>query len=296
MFLVKINLALMKVVPFKIPKSTTEAFRVQVDDAPYLYNHLHQHPEIQLTLIKESGGTLIAGDYVGRFGEGDVFVIGSNQPHVFRNDRSSPAKKKRALAVSIFFDEYTLGAAFWQLPELKSLSQFFRTSAGGFKIIGKKRQQLAGNLEKLVIAKNIDKLLLFLEILKLLSNKKDLLPLSKQTIYRPIKNFDGNRLNNILEFTFKENHRAIKLVEIAGIANMTPEAFCKYFKMRTRKTYINFLNEIRIANACKLLLNSDRLIAAVCYEVGFNNLSNFNRAFKKVTGKTPGAYLRVADE
>jgi quercetin dioxygenase-like cupin family protein len=87
----------MKVVPFQIPKNTEEAFRVQVDDLPHLYNHLHQHPEIQLTLIKESNGTLVAGDYVGPFHPGDVFVIGGNQPHVFRNDEKFFKKDQKQL-------------------------------------------------------------------------------------------------------------------------------------------------------------------------------------------------------
>ncbi|MDP9229085.1 MAG: AraC family transcriptional regulator, partial [Bacteroidota bacterium] len=283
----------MKIVPFKIPKSTNETFRVQIDKIPYLYNHLHQHPEIQLTLIKESEGTLIAGDYVGRFKEKDVFVVGSDQPHVFRNDDKYFKKKFRAFAISIFFDDSTLGSFFWQLPEARDVLSFFRNSSTGFKITGKKQIQIAEHLEKLVTTKGLDKLILFLEIIKLLSTKKEMIPLSAPYSRKTIKTFDGNRLNEILEFTFKESHRSIKLEEIAKIANLTPEAFCKYFKTRTRKTYISFLNEIRISNACKLFMNEDLQVSSVCYEVGFNNLSNFNRIFKKVTGKAPKEYVKT---
>ena len=123
----------MKVVPFQIPKVTEEAFRVQVDVAPHLYNHLHQHPEIQLTLIKESNGTLIAGDYVGPFHMGDVFVIGGNQAHVFRNDEKFFSKRSRAIAITIFFDETTFGENFWMLEEMKPLQQFLKNSSGGLE-------------------------------------------------------------------------------------------------------------------------------------------------------------------
>lgn len=283
----------MKIVPFKIPKSTTEAFRVQVDDMPYLYNHLHHHPEIQLTLIKESQGTIIAGDHVGRFKAGDVFVIGSNQPHVFRNDAIYFKKNKRANAVSIFFDENTLGSTFWQSAELKDVRAFFQNSAGGYKVTDKKQQRIAHILEIISHAKGIEKLIHFLEVIKLLSTKKNLIPLSKQNIQPSIKSFDGTRLNQIFEYSFKESHRPIKLEEIARIANLTPQAFCKYFKTRTRKTYINFLNELRINNACQLLQNEDKPITSVCYETGFNNLSHFNRLFKKVTGRTPKEYRQL---
>lgn len=280
----------MKIVPFKIPKNTAEAFRVQVDDVPHLYNHLHQHPEIQLTVIKQSHGTLVAGDYVGPFNPGDVFVIGPNQPHVFRNDKSYFKKKSRAVTISIFFDETTIHPSFWKLPELKSLQTFLRNSSGGYKIGGDKKRLLEEKLDKLSTAEGINKLILFLEILKQFGTKKNIEPLSKQVIQRNIKTYDGKRLNEVLEFTFHEYHRLIKLEEVAAVANLSVEAFCKYFKTRTRKTYISFLNEIRINNACKLLAEEDKSIADICYETGFSNLSNFNRIFKKIKGMSPRAY------
>lgn len=283
----------MKVIPFKIPQTGKDAIHVQVDKVPHFYNHLHQHEEIQLTLIIKSEGTMIAGDYVSRFTEGDVYVIGSNQPHVFRNDISYFKRKKQAESITVFFDENTFGKTFWQAPEIKSFQYFFRNSNGGFKIMGRKKEALKTKLMQIADADGFDKLLLFIEIIKLLSNKKDLKPLSKITVQRSIKTFDGNRLNNILEFIFKESHRSIKLNEIASVANLTPVAFCKYFKTRTRKTYVHFLNEIRINNACQLLMNEDIPVTTVCYRVGFNNLSNFNKVFKKITGKTPKAYKQI---
>lgn len=282
----------MKVVPFQIAKNTEEAFRVQVDNMPHLYNHLHQHPEIQLTVIKESNGTLIAGDYVGPFHSGDVFVIGGNQPHVFRNDERFFKKRSKAIAITIFFDETTLGKNFWQLEEMKPLQQFLKNSAGGFRITGKKKRLLAEKLYSIVNAEGIDKLIIFLEILKALGNRKEMQSLAKPIIQRSIKSYDGNRLNKVIEFTFKEFHRTITLSEVSTLANLTPEAFCKYFKTRTRKTYINFLNEIRINHACRLL-TEDKNISGICYDCGFTNLSNFNRIFKKIKQVSPGEWRKI---
>ncbi len=282
----------MRVVPFRIPKSTQEAFRVQVDDIPYLYNHLHQHPELQITLIQQSEGTLMAGDYLGRFGAGDVFIIGSGQPHVFRNDEKYFRGEGRALSISIFFDDTTLGEYFWQLPELSFLRQFLHNSYGGFKVTREKRKLLEEKLLELTTHEGIDKLIIFLEILRLLADQEDLQPLSLQLFQRSIKTFDGSRLNQVLEFTFREYHRPIKLEEAAAVANLTVEAFCKYFKTRTRKTYINFLNEIRINNACRMLTENDDPVAGICFSAGFNNLSHFNRLFKKVNGLTPVEYRK----
>ena len=282
----------MKIVPFRIPKNTGEAFRVQVDDLPHLYNHLHQHPEIQLTLIKESNGTLVAGDYVGPFHPGDVFVIGGNQPHVFRNDEKFFKKRSKAIAVTIFFDEATFGDNFWLVEEMKSLQAFLKNSSGGFRITGRKKKLLAEKLLSIVNARGIDRLVIFLQILKLLAGRKEMYPLTKPIIQRNIKSYDGSRLNKVIEFTFKEFQRTITLKEVAGLANLTPEAFCKYFKTRTRKTYINFLNEIRVNHACRLL-TEDKSISGICYDCGFMNLSNFNRVFKKIKHVSPGEWRKI---
>lgn len=279
----------MKVIPFQIPKNTEEAFRVQVDDGPHLYNQLHQHPEIQLMFIIESHGTLIAGDYMGRFHPGDLYVIGSNQPHVFRNDEVFFRGKLRALSISIYFDMFTLGPSFWQLPEMKTVCMGLRGSAWGQRIRGKKRKVIEEILIKLTKSEGISKLILFMEVLKQFETKKEMTPLSMTITPSNIKIYDGDRLSKIIEFTFKEYHRRISLTEVATLANLTPEAFCNYFKTRTRKTYINFLNEMRINQACRLL-SEDKTIADVCYECGFSNLSNFNRVFKKVKKVSPAQF------
>src|SRR5215204_3362210 len=189
----------MKVVPFQIPKGTEEAFRVQIDDVPHLYNHIHQHPEIQLTLIKESNGTLIAGDYVGQFHTGDVFVIGGNQAHVFRNDEKFFSKRSRAIAITIFFDETTFGENFWMLGEMKPLQQFLKNSSGGFRLRGRKKKLLAEKLVLITNAKGIDKLIIFLEILKVLGSRKEMQSLAKPILKRNIKSYDGIRLNKVIE-------------------------------------------------------------------------------------------------
>jgi AraC-like DNA-binding protein len=284
----------MKVIPFSIPKITSEAFRVQFDELPRLYDYLHQHPEIQLTYIIESEGTLIAGDYIGRFEPGDVFVLGSNQPHVFRNDPSYGKKGKNAKAISLFFDESTFGETFWDLPEIYSLKYFFRNSAAGFRLTGKQKELVANLLSQLILEKGIQRLIIFLKILSCFEKKKSLQVLSGSTVNKNLKSYDGKRLNLVLEFTFREFHRPIELNEIARLANLTPQAFCKYFKTRTRKTYVQFLNEIRIQHAVRLLSGEEESIASIAYQSGFVNLSHFNRTFKVITGMAPRDFLKHA--
>jgi AraC-like DNA-binding protein len=283
----------MKVIPFSVPKTSKEAFRLQVDKLPYLYDKLHQHPETQIMLIEKGEGTLIAGDYVGRFSAGDLFLIGSGQPHVFRNDASyyTTKSKLRAHAISLYFDEKYAGESFWQLDELQTVHRFLLNAGLGYRIEGIDNDPIREIIHNLVKYKGIEKLISFFQLLKLISESKKLIPLSVAPAQNKFSVMEGRRMNDILQFTFQESQRKIKIEEIAEVANLSAEAFCRYFKLRTRKTYTNFLNEVRVSNACKMLIEKEKNVQEICYEVGFSNLSHFNRTFKKVTGKTPKAYM-----
>jgi AraC-like DNA-binding protein len=283
----------MKVIPFSIPKTSREAFRIQADALPYLYDKLHQHPETQIMFIEKGEGTLIAGDYVGRFSAGSLFLIGSSQPHVFRSDDIyyKPKSKLQVNSISIYFDERYAGESFWQLDELQKVHQFLLQSGVGYHIRGKTQSLLIQLIREMVPLKGINKLIQFMQLLKVLSESKDLIPLSVAQVHTNLTVTEGKRMNDILQFTFSQSHRKIKIEEVAEIANLSAEAFCRYFKVRTRKTYTNFLNEVRVSHACKMLIEKRKSIREICYDSGFANLSHFNRTFKKVTGKTPKGYL-----
>jgi AraC-like DNA-binding protein len=284
----------MKVIPFSIPKTSREAFRVQVDTLPYLYDKLHQHPETQIMFIEKGEGTLIAGDYVGRFSGGSLFLIGSGQPHVFRSDDIyyKPKSKLQVNSISIYFDERYAGESFWQLDELQKVHHFLLKSGVGYRIQGKTQSLLVQLIREMVPLKGISKLIQFMQLLKVLSESRDLIPLSVAQANTNLTVTEGKRMNDILQFTFSQSYRKIKIEEVAEIANLSAEAFCRYFKVRTRKTYTNFLNEVRVSNACKMLIEKRKSIQEICYDSGFANLSHFNRTFKKVTGKTPKGYLQ----
>jgi AraC-like DNA-binding protein len=283
----------MKVVSFNVPHLSKEAFRSQVDELPHFYDELHAHPEIQLMLIRKSEGTLIAGDYIGRFKADDIYLIGSNLPHVFRNDKAyyQSSKKLKAHSISLYFNKHYLGEHFWQLDEMKSVRKLVEKAGRGLKIYGRTKETIENEIVKVSTLNGIDKIISFFELLKLLTKTKEFKSLSVSYAYESYSESEGKRMNNILRFTFKESHRKIYINEVADLAHLSVEAFCRYFKTRTGKTYTNFLNEVRVSNACKLLINKDMSIQEVCFQVGFINLSNFNRIFKRVIGKTPSNYF-----
>lgn len=283
----------MKVIPFSVPKITREAFRLQVDILPHLYDKLHQHPETQIMFIEIGEGTLIAGDYVGRFTSGDIFLIGGGQSHVFRNDEKyyQVRGKKNVQATSIYFDEKYAGESFWLLDELRDVKKFLVHTRAGIRIEGETKHKISALIHKLKSSHKINKLILFLHLLNELACSDDLISLSVAPLPSNPQIAEEKRMNDVLHFTFRQSHRKIKINEVAEVANLSPEAFCRYFKLRTRKTYTTFLNEVRISNSCKMLIEGSKIIQSICYDSGFQNVSHFNRTFKRVTGKTPKVYL-----
>lgn len=285
----------MKVLPFKIPKTETESFRVQVDESPYFYDTLHKHDEIQITLIVKSEGTLICADYVGEFEEGELFIVGANQPHVLRNNKEFYEETSSgAYAISLFFDRNSFGRDFFGLPESDQLNLFLNRTQRGLKFSSKMRDKIKPILFSIGHQVGINRIIEMLKVIQLLSEAEDYSYLASPHVIKDYDETEGKRMNLIFQFTLKEYYRDISLEEVSQLASMTPNAFCRYFKQRTRKTYVNFLNEIRIANACKLLKNKDLTVAQICYQSGFNNLSHFNRNFKKIQGCSPSEYTKKA--
>ena len=273
----------MKVLPFKIPKPEQNAIVFQIDHDEIFYDKLHQHEEIQLSLIVEGEGTLIVGDTINHYTKGDILVIGSNLPHVFKSDVTA---SKVSHMLTLFFSKSSFGNAFFEFEELKELQTFFKRSKHGFKVTSRQKSitDLFFKLEK---ASKFNRFLILFQLLKLAStaNYKSL---SSFVYDKKINDNEGTRMRNVFEFTVDHFKTEISLETISDVANMTKNAFCKYFKKRTNKTYFTFLNELRIENACKLLqTNKEFTIAEIAELSGYNNLSNFNRQFQIIKQQSP---------
>ncbi|QTE23706.1 AraC family transcriptional regulator [Polaribacter cellanae] len=277
----------MKVLPFQIPKPENDALVFQEDIEFSFYNKLHQHKEIQISFIVKGEGTLIVGDRINNYEAGNVLVLGSNLPHVFK---SSENLKEKSHMITLFFTEDSFGNDFFDLQELNEINRFFEQAKHGFKIISDK---------------NISTLFLMLKTASKLERFITLLQLLKQTIslkYESLSSFvyekkytavEGKRMRAVFEFTMNNFTEEITLDGIASVASMTKNAFCKYFKKRTNKSYFRFLNELRIENASKLIVsNTDFTLAEIAYNSGFKNISNFNRHFKSIKKMSPSNYRK----
>lgn len=282
----------MKVLPFKIPRNQGDPVTLQHDRVDRLYNTLHQHPEVQIMLIRESSGTAVIGGYIGEFHPGDVFVIGSNIPHVFRNDEQYGQEGSDLMAdvVYLFLDERIPKS---ELLDFREIDELFQLSRRGIRLKGALQGRISERIDAMLELQGLDLLIDSLAIINELSHSDQMEFLNNEIIKQRIDENDGQRLNDVIQYTFAHYTEKITLEQVSEVAHMVPSAFCRFFKQRTRKTYFDFLNEIRIRSACKLLLNKDMTIVEICFQSGFNNLSYFNRKFKEMTGYSPLKYHKA---
>ena len=279
-------------IPFKIPKSENQALLVQVDEAPYFYNQLHYHPEVQLIAIVKGEGIFYGGNTMSAFSQKDVFIVGANVPHllkcsnIYYTDSSLGVK-----GVSLFFDELAFGRSFFELKEMQFAKALIQASRQVIKVTGTAGEEIFNKITSTTSVQNEKLIITFLEILLLLHQSKKEYLNSEQ--YNPILDKqEGGRLNDVLDFTFQNFYKEITIEQIAKIAFLSRSQFSYFFKLHTGKTYIQFLNALRIENACNLLKNEQLTIEHICFEVGFQNVSNFIRHFKKIKGVTPSQYRK----
>jgi len=278
----------MKVLPFKIPKPENVTLYVQHYKGENFYEKLHQHKEIQISVVLEGEGTYIIGDCVGDFKKNDIFVLGENLPHVFKRDI---AFEHETEMVSIFFSKNSYGENFFNLPEFEHFQYFFNNAILGYQVNSNKKD-ISQQLSKIQKLNKFEQFKSFLEVMNLIAIA-DKRKLSSLINLKKYAGDEGKRMSDIFQYSMENFHKEVSLHDVANIANMTPNAFCRYFKQRTNKTFVNFLIDIRIGNACKLLAkNNDLSVTEISYKSGFNNLANFNRKFKAMKGITPSEFRK----
>jgi AraC-like DNA-binding protein len=279
----------------KVSLAPETSFNIHQNKGPKFYNQWHFHPEIELIYIHKGRGTRFIGNNISRFESNELVLIGSNLDHMWRCDPEYFLKGSKLIAevTVIYFHHDFLGDTFFNAPELKNINFLLEKAKQGIKITGSTKNQVKELIAKLPETNGIERIYALLKILDKIAKTKE-----KQFInsmYQPVKfdKFEADRLNKVFHHTLTNFQKQISLHEIAAVANLSEKAFCRYFKSKTKKTYYNFLLEVRVAHACNLLLEKDMTIYEVCYESGFNNLSNFNRYFKKIMNKTPFEFKKA---
>lgn len=257
----------------------------------------HSHPELELVYIVESYGKRIVGNSVEQFVSGDMVFLGSDIPHVWLNNEIyyQGSDSLKAKAIVVYFNKEIFGPAFYELKETQKITSFFNQAVRGVVISGETNQLIAKKLEKLVQKKDFEMIAGLFKILAILSESPDIAFINNEFYIPTSEHSKKDRLSAVFEYLEKNYYEEISLIKIAEIANLTPTSFCRMFKLKTKKGFVEYLNEIRVSNACKLLIETDIGISEIAYKCGYKTASNFNQLFKKLMGTTPKEYRKKAD-
>lgn len=287
-------LFLMKLVLKNIDCFYNERFHAVCKESPCLDSSWHYHPQYELIYTSKSNGIRFVGDSVSQFFPGDLVLVGANLPHLWRNDPSyyKEGSEKKVKTVVLKFMKDFMGEGTFKNPEFAGINQMLEQSKFGVcfgKEIGKKFHDEILGIVKLSPAEQMIKFLHLLYQLSLTENKQVL----SSTDMRQYSSEPSHRLDKVLKYISDNYADSISLKDVADIACMTTTSFCRFFKRMTNKSFTQFLNEVRVRNASRLLLEDDLTVSEVCYRVGYNSITNFYMQFKQIMGTTPKDY-RVA--
>lgn len=271
----------------KLPIAEQTSFVARTYTTPFYETTWHQHYEVELIVQLKGNGMCFIGNYIGDFKQGDIFLLGSNLPHEFK-------KEEEAMECSVMvvhFDPDFWGKDFWKMPESFEIKQLLNQSLSAIKLSGPHHEQLATSIQELETALGFERITLLCQCLLWISRDNKKQTLSTLDANRPAP-FADDKINKLFEYTINHFKEPITLSRVASIANMSISAFCRYFKRNTKKTYVSFVNEMRIGHACHELLHTNKTIVQICYDCGFNTIANFNKQFLKVKGVKPSVYKK----
>jgi AraC-like DNA-binding protein len=285
----------MKPILIKTTAYPNRSFTIEEHVGAFFNYPYHFHPEYELTLILKGKGTRLVGNSINSFDNSDLILLGKNVPHHWHSDAEfhQPGSELSVRGIVLKFDADFNGVRLFELPEYYEINQLLQRAAKGIKVFGKTFSRISEMMELLLEAQGPQSIALLINILVEITHSKEIEYLSNTDYTHHISVNEMDRMNAVYKYIINNYTGHITLTEAAGVANMHESSFCKYFKKRYDKTFIEVVNEVRISHACRQILNEDITVAEVCYQSGFNNLSNFTKIFKKITGHSPKEYQKV---
>jgi AraC-like DNA-binding protein len=247
----------------------------------------HFHPEYEIVYVEASNGIRHIGDHISRYAGSDLALIGPNIPHL----NFDYGLKEIAETVVVQMKAHFLGVSFFSLPEIASINDLFERAKSGLAFYGHTKIAAGAKLKTLTSLGHFDQLICLLQVFQLLASSGEYIELNARPISTASVLKEQQRLHNIYHYIETSYTNAIDVNTVAALVNLSTPAFCRYFKKSTRFTFTDFVNQYRINQSKKLLLQHMSVTDA-CYESGFENLSHFNKTFKKFAGENPTAFKK----
>jgi AraC-like DNA-binding protein len=282
----------MKPVFEKVPMGLGESLHCEVVKGRDYGTRWHFHPEHQLTLAVRSQGHRLVGDHLGALEDGDVVLVGSNLPHVWHQavDAGSEAE-----AVIVRFDEGFVGKEFMAKAEMEGVRALLRRAARGLVVQGKAREEVARRMLALPEEGRLERMVALLAILARLASAKawEMKALASASYEPMLLSEDQDRMERVCAYIHGHYTEKLERRELAALAALSEGAFSRFFHSRTGRTVPQYVNELRVGRACRLLLEfPGRTVSDVALDCGFDNLANFNRRFLAARGVAPSVFRK----
>lgn len=270
-----------------------ESFLWRVDDYPWQRNVWNFHPEFEIHLVRKSSGVAYIGDYIGHFGPGHLAVVGGGLPHDWVT-ATRPGELIRSRDIVVQFDAQKIRIAAATLPEFVDLDDFFTRCGRGLAFRGAAAREGAALIEAMHKPRGFARLLMFFELLHLLSTTTEYDVLSSPNFVPELNKAATDIIQRALIYIVENYTKPIRLNDIATLSGMSESAMSRFFLRNTGNSFTDHVTKLRLYQACILLTETTMPVTDICFEVGYANISNFNRNFLRQYRMTPSSYRRLA--
>jgi AraC-like DNA-binding protein len=253
----------------------------------------HYHDNFEISFITEGSGKRIVADSIEEFQPGDLVFIGCNLPHVWITDRVVRAPSNRTLEmVFLQFTSKVLSPLLLALPEFTNVKRAMELSERGIHIVGQTLNDASEIMLQLPYMKSFERILNFYKMMDIIGKSETNIQLASKEYLKGRFTTGNKRIASIHEHLMKNYRENVNLKEIAELVNMAEGSLCRFFRMHMGMTLFEYLNKLKIELACKLLMDKDLSVMDICFDSGFNNLSHFNKQFRKINGIPPSEYRK----
>jgi len=269
--------------------ASDESFKVWSHGYPYRTVRWHFHPEYEIHLITATTGKYFVGDYIGNFAPGNLVMAGSNLPHNWVSHVPQGGQvDERGLVLQ--FDAGFVERATRAFPELKRVQGLLDASRWGVLFAQKTGLATEPIMREMMGAQGIRRITLFITLLDLLLQSVEPVKLASAAYRAEPARYAGTRIDHVLAYIGKNLSQELRETELAELSGQSVSAFSRYFRRHTGVPFVQYVNRLRINLACQLLMAGELSVTDICYQVGFNNLSNFNRQFLLLKAMSPSRW------
>lgn len=253
----------------------------------------HFHDEYELILVLQSGGYRLVGDHLAPLRPGDLVLLGPRLPHIYHNDEGAPGRTRSVHALLIQFEENCLGNDWLKVPAMAPVRRLLQRARLGLHFVGPTRERVAALMQQMATVTGLRRIISFLSILELLANSPHCRTLASRAFADAGQSFDQERMSRVCDFIRERLDQPLFRSDLARLVHLSEGAFSRFFRLHTGKTLHEFLNELRVGRACRLLAEGEMSITEIAFACGFGNLSNFNRQFRRLKHTTPRAFRKA---